>query len=180
MNARDSRQALHTGGCQCGAVRYALYAPPKVAHLCHCRMCQKAVGGPFAALAPVRLADFSWTRGTPATFQSSAIAARDYCAACGTPLSFRYLDGKGEAPGEDEPGCGWIDVTIGSLDQPADVPPVCHYGAESKVPWLDRIQALPGSRTDESMDPGRRAQIQSLQHPDEETPAEWRPIPHGG
>ena len=35
-----------TGGCQCGAVRYALAEQPGVRPLCHCRMCQKAVGGP--------------------------------------------------------------------------------------------------------------------------------------
>jgi len=54
-----------TGGCQCGAVRYALYEVP-VSTVCHCRMCQKAVGGPFAALSKVPLAQFAWTRGTQA------------------------------------------------------------------------------------------------------------------
>ncbi len=92
-----------TGGCQCGALRYALYAQPEGTHLCHCRMCQKAVGGPFAALAPVRTADFAWTRGTPRTFESSSIALRDHCPDCGTPLTFRYA------------GSEWVDVTIGKI-----------------------------------------------------------------
>ena len=35
-----------TGGCQCGAVRYALNAQPE-GSFCHCRMCQRASGGPF-------------------------------------------------------------------------------------------------------------------------------------
>lgn len=165
------RPALHTGGCQCGAIRYALYAPPEGAHLCHCRMCQKAVGGPFAALAPVRLEDFAWTRGTPSTFQSSAVAARDYCAACGTPLTFRYLDGPGNGDNEG----GWIDVTIGSLDRPADVPPQRHYGTESLVSWLDRINLLPRTQTEVSMNPGRRRRMRSFQHPDAETPPGWQP-----
>jgi hypothetical protein len=51
-----------TGGCQCGAVRYALFETP-VLTVCHCRMCQKAVGGPFAALSKVPMTAFAWTRG---------------------------------------------------------------------------------------------------------------------
>jgi hypothetical protein len=37
-----------TGGCQCGAVRYRITAPFENAHICHCRMCQKAFGNYFA------------------------------------------------------------------------------------------------------------------------------------
>lgn len=169
-----------TGGCQCGAIRYALFAPPRGAHLCHCRMCQKAVGGPFAALAPVRLADFAWTRGTPATFRSSEVAARDFCADCGTPLTFRYLEGPGDVPGDDGSQGGWIDVTIGSLDRPADVPPLRHYGIESLVPWMLRVDTLPRSSTDASMDPVRQRRMRSFQHPDADTPSDWRPPARDG
>ena len=37
----EQRKPVLTGGCQCGAVRYALYAAPDRAGICHCRMCQK-------------------------------------------------------------------------------------------------------------------------------------------
>src|SRR5271157_489996 len=84
-------------------------------------MCQKATGGPFAALAPVRLVDFAWTRGKPAIFDSSNVAYRHYCADCGTPLSFGYRRK------------AWIDVTIGSLDTPERVPPTRQYGIESRL-----------------------------------------------
>ncbi len=56
--------AAITGGCQCGAVRYQLRAPPK-STFCHCRMCQKATGGVFAALSMVKKADLAWTKGEP-------------------------------------------------------------------------------------------------------------------
>src|ERR1700709_2553502 len=95
-----------TGGCQCGAVRYALFETPE-SSVCHCRMCQKAVGGPFAALCRVKTTSFAWTRGEPASFQSSAAAERHFCARCGTPLTFHYLDAEA------------IEVTTGSLDHPA-------------------------------------------------------------
>ena len=72
-----------TGGCQCGAVRYALYAMPERTSLCHCRMCQKAVGQPFAAYTCVPADKFAWTRGKPPTFRSSTAAERHFCPACG-------------------------------------------------------------------------------------------------
>ena len=167
MTDRTMEAAL-TGGCQCGALRYALYASPEGTHLCHCRMCQKAVGGPFAALAPVRTADFAWTRGHPDTFESSSVALRDYCRHCGTPLTFRYA------------GSEWIDVTIGSLDRPQDVPPTVHYGVESKVAWLDRLGALPAKTTGANMQPERRAKLVDYQHPDHHTPVGWSPPPRPG
>ncbi len=52
-----------TGGCQCGAVRYALLTQPDNPHICHCRMCQKAFGSYFAPLAGVPLDKFEITRG---------------------------------------------------------------------------------------------------------------------
>lgn len=145
------RVAALTGGCQCGAVRYALYAQPEDVHVCHCRMCQRAVGGPFAALAPVRQADFAWTKGTPNTFQSSSVAGREYCAECGTPLSFRYLDSD------------WIDLTLGSLDDPNAVTPAIQYGVESTVAWFATLHTLPEERTEENMDRDRQARLVSFQ-----------------
>jgi hypothetical protein len=53
-----------TGGCQCGAIRFALSAAPVKISICHCRMCQKASGAPFASFADIPHEDFSWTRGS--------------------------------------------------------------------------------------------------------------------
>jgi len=162
---RETRKPPLTGGCQCGAVRYALYAPPHNVHICHCRMCQKAVGGPFAALAPVRHTDFAWTRGTPATFASSSLALRDFCRDCGTPLSFRYLDSE------------TCSVTIGSLDCPQEVRPETQYGVESRIDWLDGVNALPRKVMESEMPATRKAKRVGYQHPDHDTGPDWRP-PH--
>jgi hypothetical protein len=146
-----------TGGCQCGAVRYALFETPE-STLCHCRMCQKAVGGPFAALAKVPLARFIWTRGEAASYRSSSAAERHFCAACGTPLTFRYLDGAA------------IEVTTGSLDTAALVPPTKNYGVEARLQWIHLV--APGALPDT---PAGKRVIISRQHPDQETPDGWRP-----
>ena len=143
-----------TGGCQCGAVRYRLEAEPTGANICHCRMCQKASGGPFMAFAGVRLDQLVWTRGAPKVFASSTVAERGFCAECGTPLTYRFF-------GRDR-----ISVTIGSLDRPSAVAPAVQYGIEFRLPWLDFVPSLP--RWDLAAFLGGGA-VASRQHPDHDT-----------
>ena len=151
----DARKPVHTGGCQCGAVRYALYAEPTNPHVCHCRMCQKAVGGYFGAFAGVPFADFAWVKGEPGTFKSSELAERGFCRECGTPLSFRYID-------RDR-----MSVSLGSLDDPARVPPAKQFGMESRLPFIAAIPGLPGTRTEDDVSPADMARLRSRQHPDQ-------------
>jgi hypothetical protein len=135
----ETRKPLATGGCQCGAVRYALYVKPQNAHVCHCRMCQRATGGLFAALAGAPKADFAWTKGAPALFASSNLAKRAFCGQCGTPLSFAY----------DLPEARFY-VTIGSLDDPETAPLERQYGIESRLSFVRFCEGLPEERTGES------------------------------
>ena len=66
---------VHTGGCQCGAVRFRVEGELGDASVCHCRMCQKAAGNFYLPLVSVRQAKLSWTRGEPKRFQSSNAAS---------------------------------------------------------------------------------------------------------
>ena len=160
------RKPVLSGGCQCGAVRYALYAEPDRARICHCRMCQKSVGGPFEAWANVRMDNFAWTRGAPATFRSSSAAERGFCPRCGTPLFFAYV----KRPES-------ISVTIGSLDTPASVRLTQVDGSESRLANFDpaALAALPQRATSEGSAPEDLARITIYHHRDHDTPAEWRP-----
>src|SRR6202045_2460560 len=115
MNA-EAKPVL-TGGCQCGAIRFAVKAAPVRVSICHCRMCQKASGAPFASFADIEHADFTWTKGKPAAFRSSSIAERDFCRDCGTPLSFRRIDGPR------------IGVMTGAFDRPDREEPRLQVGA---------------------------------------------------
>ena len=150
----ETRSPVHSGGCQCGGVRYALYAEPSNAHVCHCRMCQKAFGSYFAPLAGVALGDFAWVKGRPGIFRSSQAVERGFCEACGTPLFFRYID-------RDR-----ISISLGSLDDPRLVAPARQYGVESRLPFLASLTALPGSRTEDEIPAEARARLKSRQHPD--------------
>ncbi|MBK9081793.1 MAG: GFA family protein [Rhizobiales bacterium] len=129
------------GGCQCGAVRYALDAEPGNPHICHCRMCQRAFGSYFAPLASVPRAALRWTAGAPSIYRSSRAAERGFCAACGTPLTFAYVD-------KDR-----IAVSLGSLDDPSRVKPARAYGAESRVPFFDELRRLPATRMEDDAPP---------------------------
>ncbi len=129
-----------TGGCQCGAVRYAMHvARAEKPHVCHCRMCQKATGGLFAALAGCSRANLEWTRAKPALFASSNLAKRGFCRDCGTPLTFAY----------DTPEAR-IYVTVGSMDDPELAGIEIQYGLEAKVSWVEFCDDVPGEVTGES------------------------------
>ncbi|MFO1109205.1 MAG: GFA family protein [Bradyrhizobium sp.] len=150
----DAAKPVLTGGCQCGAIRFAVTKSPTRIGICHCRMCQKATGAPFASYAVVEHADFSWTRGKPAAFQSSSIAMRDFCAACGTPLSFRVIDGPR------------IEILTGNFDRPDRVVPTRQFGSESRLGWVVGIANLPSQTTSQYYGPEKMATIVSHQHPD--------------
>ena len=78
-----SEPAVHTGGCQCGAVRFRVTGPLDDASICHCRMCQKAFGAYYAPLVSTRGARLEWTRGEPKRFQSSTWSGAGSAATAG-------------------------------------------------------------------------------------------------
>jgi hypothetical protein len=151
------RSPVMTGGCQCGAVRYALASEPTEPSICHCRMCQKAFCNYFAPLAGVPLEDLSWTRGTPGIFRSSEAVERGFCRDCGTPLFYRVL------------GKNRISVSLGSLDEPGQVKPEFQYGVESRVFSLQELARLPEETTEQGTAPELLARMaMSHQHPNQD------------
>ncbi len=153
-------EQIWAGGCQCGAVRYQAKSLIENAHICHCRMCQKAVGNYFAALVSTPKSQLNWTRGEAARFQSSATVERGFCGKCGTPLF--YNDQQSEN----------IGLTIGSLDQPENVKLVSQDGTESRMPWFAELSKVPDNGKTEDGDQAGWAETirkTSNQHPDFET-----------
>ena len=152
-----------TGGCQCGAVRYAIHGELGRPSICHCRMCQKAFGAFYAPLVSAPHSAFELTRGALGIFRSSDQAERGFCRDCGTPLTFRYVEGDS------------IDVSIGSLDDPVRVKPVIQFRPESRLPWLHELADLPvreeGAAQSDWLGKIERS---NRQHPDHDT-AEWPP-----
>jgi hypothetical protein len=156
MSSLESQAVGLTGGCQCGAVRYRLDAAPDGGVICHCRMCQKASGGPFTAFCGLQRSSFVVTRGTISIFQSSDIAERGFCAMCGTPLTYRVL------------GSERIGVSLGTLDDPNAVAPEEQLGVESRISWLASALAAPEASLSEWLRGRQITSVGSRQHPDHE------------
>ena len=108
------------------------------------------------AFGGVRLSQFVVTSGTIATFSSSDIAERGFCARCGTPLTFQGF------------GSDRVSVTLGSLDDPGATEPQTQLGAESKVRWLDGSLNLPELSIEQWLTKKKIAAVQNHQHPDHE------------
>lgn len=136
-----------SGGCQCGAVRYHARAMLDNAHICHCRMCQKAVGNVFAAMVAAPRDALTWTRGTPAGFLSSDQVTRGYCRDCGTPLFYDFMGGDR------------VNLTIGSLDHPDRFRPRIQSSVEGRMPWFGDLCSLPESGTTDDDMPDKVAAI---------------------
>lgn len=120
------------GGCFCGAVRFRISGPISQACYCHCESCRRAAGAPYVAWCTVERNRFELTRGRLAEHASSPKVKRGFCASCGTSITYTH-----EArPAE-------IDVTIVTLDEPAEVAPTRHIWLVDKLPWLEIGDGLP-------------------------------------
>lgn len=146
-----------TGGCQCGAVRFAVTDPFEPA-ICHCRMCQKAFGAPFAALVDAKPENVEWTRGQPSYFQSSTMVRRGFCSECGTPLTYSHKGG--------------VELAIGAFDEPEKVAPTHQVNHSARLAFFDTLAHLPPD--DESAYADHQSKLRSFQHPDRDT-EDWPP-----
>jgi len=120
------------GGCFCGAVRYRITVPPRRVTHCHCLHCRRTSGAPFVTWAEFAAAEFTITEGVPARYSSKPRVTREFCAACGTQLTYRHAD---------EPET--VDVSAGSLDAPEALVPEDHVWAARKLPWIHLADGLP-------------------------------------
>ncbi len=79
-----------TGGCLCGAIRYAVNVPVSGLRACHCTDCQKTSGTGSSVNAVIQGKDFAITRGKPKCYAAKADSGRTllrfFCADCGSPV----------------------------------------------------------------------------------------------
>lgn len=83
-----------TGRCMCGAVTFAATDTADTFSSCHCKMCQRWVGGAFSGVS-VKTENLT-VHGAEniRSFQSSEFAERANCEICGSALWYRLTAGK--------------------------------------------------------------------------------------
>lgn len=117
------------GGCHCGAIRYALSAPPLMIYNCHCTNCQKITGSAFTTAATVPEAALAFTKGTPKRVEwradSGAIRYGLFCGDCGG----RIVNGA-------VPSIGMFSLRTGTLDDTSWVEPAGDIWTKSAQPWV--------------------------------------------
>ena len=151
-----------SGGCACGAIRYEATASPLAMFQCHCRDCQRATGGPFAAVVLLPAEAFRLTRGVPRYHASANLAGsthvRGFCPECGSPVT----------GGQGDPPTPFVGVHASSLDDPSWFHPQMDIFVSRAQPWdrmdpeLPRYDTYPPAGEDQGSpaggpgDPARR------------------------
>jgi hypothetical protein len=125
-----------TGGCGCGAVRYAAAGAPRWVAACHCRDCRRLTGAPYSVYAGFERTQVGWSGEALRRFQSSPGAERFFCDRCGTPLAYEG----GRWPDE-------VHLLVTTLDDPGALPPRGHVYVGQKLPWVRLADGLPRYRT---------------------------------
>ncbi|MEQ1682027.1 MAG: GFA family protein [Burkholderiaceae bacterium] len=118
------------GGCTCRLVRYRVVSKPLFVHCCHCRWCQRETGASFALNAMIESDRVQLLQGevelvdTPSNSGKGQLVAR--CPRCRVAVWSHYSGA----------GMAVSFVRVGTLDEPASMPPDVHIFTASKQPWV--------------------------------------------
>ena len=125
-------RAVLVGGCQCGAVRYAVADEFRYAANCHCSNCRAATGSAFKAFAGIEREKLEITKGQDDVLLIGEEDANDTrCRRCGSFLFSVVRDG------------AFVHVAMGSLVDTPSIRPTEHIFVGSKAPWFEITDDLP-------------------------------------
>ena len=125
-----------TGSCLCGNARWQIDAALTGMTHCHCSMCRKAHGAPFATYAVVERDAVTWLSGSDqvGTWESSPGMVRAFCTQCGSVVP---------CGGEET----MMEMPVGGLDGDPGARPEAHIFAGSVAPWHIIADDLPRNDT---------------------------------
>ena len=131
------------GSCLCNTVRWSFDgAFDWMAH-CHCEMCRKAHGAPFATYAIGSRRRLRFERGEDAVthYESSPGFRRAFCSGCGSVVPYAVRGTE-------------VGVPVGPLDDDPGMRATSHIYAKWSAPWHRITDSLPRHDNDDSAGSG--------------------------
>lgn len=124
------QEHVYEGGCTCRAVRYRMISRPLFVHCCHCTWCQRETGASFALNAMIEADRVELLSGEPEVVLTPSNSGKGQkitrCPTCRIAVWSNYA-GAGDK---------FRFVRVGTLDEPARLPPDVHIFTASKQPWV--------------------------------------------
>jgi hypothetical protein len=122
-------EAMSTGGCLCGAVRYEVQGPVRDVVVCHCSECRRWSGTAWSASAAAKddlvvhdgEAVLRWIDSP----MSDAQGRRAFCSLCGTSLFW------------DSPDRPTTAIGAGTIDEPTGLRTIYHIYTATKGDFYD-------------------------------------------
>ncbi|MBO6755559.1 MAG: GFA family protein [Roseibium sp.] len=111
-----------SGGCLCGAVRFAAVPDKTEMGVCHCSMCRRWTGGTFMAVGCGQSVELDGEDAL-GVYRSSDYGERVFCSKCGSTLFWRMADGSHtsvSAQAFDDPSVFDFTTEIFVDEQPAN------------------------------------------------------------
>ena len=103
---------IREGGCLCGNARYRMNIENAEVGNCHCTICRKHSGAPYATFISVKDNQFTWLSEPSGYIQTGKDSGRYFCKQCGTPLRF-----------VSEKYPNMMDITLATFDDPSGLLP---------------------------------------------------------
>ena len=124
---------MNQGQCLCGTVRYEVDGPFASMMNCHCSMCRKHHGAPYATFVSAPLEGFRWVAGQDAIskFTTQSGGSRSFCQFCGSVTPMLLDD------------AGIVLCPAGNLDGDLGIKPQAHIFTGSKASWYEITDSLP-------------------------------------
>ncbi len=123
---------MNQGQCLCATVRYSVDGPFTSMLNCHCSMCRKHHGAPYATFVSAPLAGFRWICGEEAVsgYITPSGGTRSFCRVCGsvTPIFLTQMS--------------TVLCPAGNLEGDLGIKPQAHMFVGSKASWYEITDTL--------------------------------------
>jgi hypothetical protein len=125
-----TERIIHSGGCRCGAVQFAVSAEPNYVSYCHCSDCRKASGAPVSAFVGFPEHEVALEGEAMRVYENGPVK-RSFCGVCGTPIAY-----------VDDRLANQIYFTLGAMDAPENYKPTLHAHVRSQLPFVHMPDGL--------------------------------------